>query len=147
MDWFTALRDRLRNVRVCCGDWQRVCSSPSTTTAIGLTGVFLDPPYSDAAGRDMDLYAEESGSVAHDVRQWCLERGDNPMFRIVLAGYEGEHEALEAHGWACHTWQTQGGYANRSSKPNTNRQRERLWFSPHCVVNQNTLFSEANNNV
>jgi hypothetical protein len=57
--WFRRLRDRLRLVRVCCGDWSRVCSSDSTTTRLGVTGVFLDPPYpryhkgkkSRAAGR------------------------------------------------------------------------------------------------
>lgn len=45
LDWFGRLRDRLRTVRVCCGDWNRVCSSHSVTTRLGLTGTFLDPPY------------------------------------------------------------------------------------------------------
>src|SRR5579863_1799160 len=46
LDWFNELAGRLRNVRVCCGDWSRVVT-PSVTWNIGggmLTGVFLDPP-------------------------------------------------------------------------------------------------------
>jgi site-specific DNA-adenine methylase len=35
---------RLRRVRVCCGDWTRVLGR-SATECIGVTGVFLDPPY------------------------------------------------------------------------------------------------------
>ena len=45
--WMQALCDRLRPVRVCCGHWSRVCDSPSTMTRLGLTGVFLDPPYGE----------------------------------------------------------------------------------------------------
>lgn len=45
LQWFGQLEDRLRVVRVCCGHWLRVCESPSVTTRIGTTGIFLDPPY------------------------------------------------------------------------------------------------------
>ncbi len=33
----------------------------------------------------------ESLTVAHDVREWCLKHGPDPDYRIVLAGFEGEH--------------------------------------------------------
>jgi hypothetical protein len=133
LHWFGQLRDRLRSVRVCCGDWSRVCGSSSVTVRLGLTGLFFDPPYSLAAGRNMNLYAAESRTVAHDVRRYCLERGDDPKMRIVLAGYAGEgHEELEAHGWTFITWRAQGGYGNRSAKGKANARRERLWLSPHC---------------
>src|SRR5439155_16138523 len=66
--WMSRLCDRLRTVRVCCGDWLRVCDSESDTVRLGTTGVFLDPPYSTEAKRDMGLYAVESGDVAHRVR-------------------------------------------------------------------------------
>src|SRR5690606_38857622 len=36
--WMAALADRLRDVRVCCGDWTRVLT-PSVTTKHGVTGV------------------------------------------------------------------------------------------------------------
>ncbi|HUU59593.1 MAG TPA: hypothetical protein VMZ50_08620, partial [Phycisphaerae bacterium] len=138
--WFQSLRDRLRAVRVCCGDWQRVCSSRSVTTRIGQTGVFLDPPYSAEAGRDGNLYASEDLAVAHEVSAWCLEHTSDPQMRIALCGYEGEHEQLEAAGWAVVAWQAQGGYGNRGG-PNVNKDRERIWFSPACVRPQ-TLFEQ-----
>jgi DNA adenine methylase len=144
VEWFGKIRDRLRSVRVCCGDWLRVCDSPSVTTRLGLTGVFFDPPYGDSADRDMNLYAEESGKVAGDVRAYCLERGNDPMMRIVLAGYAGEgHEVLEQNGWTVIEWAAQGGYGNRSSKGKENAKKERLWYSPHCVREEANLFSEA----
>lgn len=42
--YMRALSDRLRRVRVCCGDFERILG-PAVTTCIGTTGVFLDPPY------------------------------------------------------------------------------------------------------
>lgn len=75
------IAERLRRVRVCCGNWERVCG-PTPTVIHGLTGVFLDPPYSTEAGRDMDCYAVDSGAVAHDVRRWCEERGNDPLLRL-----------------------------------------------------------------
>ena len=132
--WFQRLRDRLRTVRVCCGDWRRVCDSHSVTTRLGLTGIFFDPPYSAEADRCNTLYGVESKTVAHDVRAYCLERGSDPMMRIVLAGYADEgHEELEANGWAVVAWKATGGYGNRSEKGQANAGRERLWFSPHCI--------------
>jgi hypothetical protein len=123
--------------RVCCGDWSRVVGSPSVTTRLGLTGVFLDPPYSRQAKRAAKLYAQESETVAHDVCAWCLERGCDPLMRICLAGYEGEgHEELEAVGWRVEHWHTKGGYGNRTERGKRNARRERLWFSPHCVYSR-----------
>lgn len=134
------LRDRLRNVRVCCGDWSRIMG-PSPTTLIGTTAVFLDPPYSAGTNRDMNLYAEESGTVAHDVRAWCIENGDNPKLRIALCGYDGEHNELEAMGWDAVAWKANGGMGSQSGKhDNPNARRERAWFSPHCLRPMPTLF-------
>lgn len=142
MDWFARLQDRLRLVRICCGQWDRVCDSPSVLTRLGTTGVFLDPPYSDQAGRNMKLYAKESGSVAHEVRAWCLKWGGDPQVRVCLAGFAGEgHEELENHGWKVEAWETAGGYANQSGGKKENAKKERLWFSPHCQ-NGRTLFDD-----
>jgi hypothetical protein len=133
LKWIGQLRDRLRTVRVCCGDWSRVCDSDSVTTRLGLTGILFDQPYGQEAGRNMNLYATESGTVAHDVRRYCLGRGDDPLMRIVLAGYAGEgHEQLEGHGWSVVAWKAAGGYGNRTRKGKANAKRERLWLSPHC---------------
>lgn len=42
--WFSALSDRLRHTKVCCGSWEHVVTKASTYGQ-GLTAVFLDPPY------------------------------------------------------------------------------------------------------
>lgn len=136
--YFQLLGDRLRRVRVCCGDWSRVCG-PTPTAKQGLTGVFLDPPYA-ATERDENIYATES-EIGADVRAWCLENGGNPMLRIALCGYAGEgHEELEQHGWKCVPWKAKGGYASQGNGDNANARRERIWFSPHCLADTDFLF-------
>ena len=131
--YMRALAERMRRVRVCSGDWERVCG-PSPTFLRGLTAVFLDPPYSAEAGRDNALYTTEDVGVAHRVREWCLTNGDNPLLRIALCGYDGEgHEALEERGWSVHHWKTSGGYGSQgNSKGRANAHRETIWFSPAC---------------
>ncbi len=125
---------RLRRVRVCCGDWARVCG-PSVTFRHGLTGVFLDPPYADSATRTKGLYANDCEQVAHAVRKWAIEQGANPLMRIVLAGYEGEHEMPST--WCVQEWEAVGGYGliaeSDEATGRANKGRERLWFSPACV--------------
>ncbi len=149
--WFQWLSARLRHVRIINGDWSRVCTTGAAHTlpirqGHGPCAFFLDPPYSAEAGRDMTLYAMESGSVAHDVREWCVKNGANPLNRIVLAGFDTEHAELEAHGWTVHEWfaagHLQGGMGNvrkDKSKGGHQQKRERLWASPHCLpINQPT---------
>jgi hypothetical protein len=134
IDWFQVLRDRFRTVRVCCGDWLRVCGSRSVTTRLGTTGLFLDPPYGAGAGRAASLYGVDSTTVAGDVRDYCLEHGADPEMRLVLAGYAGEgHEVLLEHGWTEVPWRAGGGYGNRSANGRANAAKERLFCSPHCV--------------
>lgn len=125
-EWFATLQRHLRYARVCCGDWSRICT-PTVVGKIGLTGVFFDPPYS--SDRDPQTYAMDSMTVAHDVRDWCLENGDNPKLRIALCGIEGEHDLP---GWECVAWKGGAGYA-RNKKAKENRTKERIWFSPHCL--------------
>jgi DNA adenine methylase len=132
--YMQSLCNRLRGVRVCCGDWSRVCGFTPTVKLAPLTAVFLDPPYSAEAGRDMGCYHGDEGTVAHQVREWCLERGGDERLRVALCGYEGEHEALEGAGWECVPWKARGGYANLGNgRGRVNAGRERIWFSPHCV--------------
>jgi len=125
------LAERLRNVRVCCGDWSRICG-PSPTVKHGITGVFLDPPYADEAERTDDLYSSDDGSVAHAVREWAIEWGADPRMRIALCGYDGEH-AMPSE-WVCIAWKARGGYGSQGNNAaRDNSGRERLWFSPHCL--------------
>jgi DNA adenine methylase len=131
IEYFGQLSDRLRQVRVCSGDWTRVCG-PTPTFKLGLTAVFLDPPYADTAQRTTDLYSKDSESVAHAVRKWALANGDNPKMRIALCGYQDEHKMPKS--WECLPWKTSGGYGRLSRiKKNDNANRERIWFSPHCL--------------
>lgn len=120
-DWFLELHEIIRDVRVCSGDWSRVVGT-SPTTKIGLTGVFLDPPYSSAK-RDTNLYSEDSMSVAQDVGDWCRKNESNPLLRIALCGYDGEHDLP---GWTEIPWKASGSYG----QSNGNETLERIWFSP-----------------
>lgn len=139
-EWMFALAERLRRVRVCCGDWTRVLGR-SSTELIGVTGVFLDPPYL-ADFRDPSLYGTESADVAHDVREWAIANGRNKKLRIALCGYEGEHEMPA--DWQCVAWKAAGGYAAAAGHTE-NSAKERIWFSPHCAraEDQADLFSRS----
>jgi len=139
-DWFADLACRLRDTRVACGDWSRVVGPSITRVAGGITGVFLDPPYS--SGEHSIQYAEGQADVAGDVSAWCAANGDNPNLRIVLAGYDGEHDALESQGWRVVAWKTLGGYGTQgeNSRGRENSSRERLWLSPHCMGAAPDLF-------
>lgn len=141
-EWFGELHQRLRDVRVTCGDWQRVCKD-SVTTRHGLTAVFLDPPYTKGA---MDYSAGGMGlGIADQVRDWCAVNGDNKLMRIVLCGHAGEHDDLLAHGWHTRKWTARKGYA-LTDDATENSASETLWCSPHCiaeVASQASIFDQA----
>lgn len=137
-DSLRELSCRLRMVRLTCGDFERVLTF-SVTQAHGVTAVFLDPPYD--AGND-DPYAYDGRGVAQRVAEWAQCNGDNPMLRIALCGYDGEHDLP---GWTVHAWKTGGGYArNANGRGRANAARERIWFNPHCLdAVQSVLFEDA----
>jgi hypothetical protein len=142
LEYFRLLSGRLRGVRVCCGDWSRVCG-PTPTVKQGLTAVFLDPPYSQEE-RDGELYAIET-PVAADVRAWCMEVGTDKRLRIALCGYADEgHETLESLGWDCLEWKARGGYGSQGNGTagRDNAKRERIWFSPTCKIEPG-LFNQS----
>jgi hypothetical protein len=130
--WFAALMLRLRRVRVACGDWRRVLTDSVLGKGKNVGGrrpcaVFLDPPYAHEF-RDPYLYSEDDPAVSALVREWALEHGNDPELRIALCGYAGEHEMPAT--WTEHAWKGARGYA---SEDNSNRELERIWFSPHCL--------------
>jgi hypothetical protein len=129
--WLRLLAERLRYVRVVCGEWHRVCGG-NWQDKLGNVGIFFDPPYS-YEDRDDGLYHIDSKKVAHDVRKWCIERGSIPTYRIILAGYAPEHEELLKYGWSTYTYSVNGGYSNQAKKQkNNNKHLETLFISPHC---------------
>lgn len=141
LDWFSRLRDRLRTVRVCCGDFMRVIGSPSVTTRLGTVGIFFDAPYrkvleSGKRNRDSTLYSTDRDTecAVDRVIAYCLERGNDPKMRIAACCYEGEgYEILLEKGWKVESWKSPGGYGNRTEYGKDNTRRERIFFSPHCL--------------
>lgn len=125
--YFGLLADRLRKVRVACGDWSRVLGD-SVTIKHGVTAVFLDPPYK--SDRNQSYSVDEAG-CADTVREWAIANGDNPLYRIALCGYAGEHQFPET--WIEIAWKANGGYGSQSiGKGRENSSKERIWFSPYC---------------
>lgn len=134
------LSDRLRRVRICCGDWTRVVG-PTPTVKRGDCGVFLDPPY-DLAARDSRLYAVDAKAhrdIAAEARAWAIRHGSDRRYRIALCGYDLEMPA----GWDIVRWKARGGYGSPGDKRGRdNAERECIAFSPGCLGGQLGLFDE-----
>lgn len=138
VDWLGYLSARLRHVRILQGDWTRLTTNGALKTLSvrtgGVAGVFLDPPYAEDIRAD--IYAYDSTGIAGKVRDWCLDRGDDPQLRIVLAGFDTEHTELVDAGWRCVEWFKAGhlrGGMGQQGKDGHQQHRERLWLSPHCL--------------
>ena len=131
--WMAWLSARIRHVRIVNGDWRRVCTIGVIKTLPvrngGKAGVFFDPPYSLGERAD-GLYGHDTDGIANAVREWCVANGDDRDLRIVLAGFDTEHVALEARGWSVVEWFTDG---HLTGGMGDQQHRERLWLSPHCV--------------
>lgn len=134
-DYMLSLSERLRNVRVCCGEWHRVLG-PSVTEKNGTTAIFLDPPYG-SKDRDDDIYSVDSMTIAQDVARWAVDNGNNPMLRIALCGYDGEFDP--PNEWETVQWKASGGYGSQNANGNDNPYKERIWFSPHCLKEKKQL--------
>jgi DNA adenine methylase len=133
-DWFEKLSNRLRYVRVVCGDWSRVCGG-NWQDNMGGVGIFFDPPYGVKANRLSKIYNVDSLTVADDVRKWAIKRANKKKYKIIIAGYFDEHKELFDLGWKYYAWKTQGGYANigkRNTRGKENCKKETLFFSPNC---------------
>jgi len=124
------LSDRLERVRIACGSWERVLSKTPLKGFATPTAVFLDPPYQ--SGEFYDGVYEHANDVFGDVRAWAIEHGDDPELRIALCGYEPNEMPRD---WYTVAWKTAGGLGNigEGGRGRSNRTRERIWFSPHCI--------------
>ena len=125
------LADRLRRVRITCGSWERVVKPSVVRAGAGGNGaraIFLDPPYATSG----NLYAESSENVAIAVREWCTDAPRD--LRVILCGYDNEHDALLSHGWS--VAEGKSGSGSGYSKNALNGRRERLWLSPACIGNE-----------
>jgi hypothetical protein len=132
------LADRLRRVRITCGSWERVVKPSVTRSGTGGDGtraIFLDPPYATSG----DLYAHVDADVALAVREWCATAPRE--LRVILCGYDAEHDALLAHGWTVTEGKAGGGAGYNAN--GLNGRRERLWLSPACIGSQQRSLLEA----
>jgi hypothetical protein len=86
VEWFQELAERLRRVRVVCGDWKRVL----TPAVLGDRG-----PVGSHKERDPSCYAVET-DCSGEVREWALEHGEKSALRIVLCGYGMEWKEFPA---------------------------------------------------
>ena len=136
--WMRQLADRLRLVRITCGDFSRV-TTPAVTVSHGLTGIIWDPPYSRGIRAARIYDNEDAKDMAHaeTVAQRAatnareLEAEHGRLLRQVFCGYEGEHDFP---GWTCVPWVARGGYGLQAhGKGRENREKERLWLSPGCI--------------
>ena len=139
--YFDRLAARLHRVRITCGSWERVVQPSVTRSGTGGDGtraVFLDPPYATSG----DLYAESTAGIGDDVREWCATRADG--MRVILCGYDTEHDALLERGWVVIEGKSGSGAGYSTNA--ANGRRERLWLSPECIqAHQDVLdFTEAN---
>ncbi len=126
--YLNQLADRLQRVRITCGDWKRVVQPSVTRSGSGGDGssaLLLDPPYATSG----DLYTHGDTAISADVRDWCATA--DPTLRIVLTGYDDEHDVLLSRGWTVSAGKSGGGagYSSRSD----NGRRERIWLSPACI--------------
>lgn len=125
--YMRTLAARLERVRITCGSWERVLTPTLLRTRSGgdpVTGVLLDPPYSTSH----DVYAETEAGISCRVREWCHTAPND--LRIVLCGYDNEHDDLLDAGWR--VIQGESGSGSGWSKNRANGRRERLWLSPAC---------------
>ena len=96
-----------------------------------MTGVLLDPPYT--AGNQQYSTGGTKTDIAAETRKWAIDNGDNPTLRIALCGLDGEHEMPP--GWKAVKWHAGKGMA-LSDKAKSDRGKETIWFSKHCINNR-----------
>ena len=136
MAWFKIISERIRRSYILCKDWSKLFS-PSVTginkskrdkMSNPTCGIFFDPPYNGTE----DMYGN-SNSIAMDIYNWCMENGDNPNYRIALAGYVGDYPDFP-EGWSHTTWLRNSGMEVTGGRMDTiGKRTEGLWFSPHCL--------------
>ena len=103
--WFDELADRLRRVRVCCGDWSRVLTR-TPTTYIGVTGVLLDQELrfitARTAGTAVTIQQEDnvavSAGITADTGPTAVTEGTGAR-ALVRRFFAGSEEQALAVAW------------------------------------------------
>ena len=132
IDYFGQLSDRLARVRVCCGDWSRVCT-PTPTVKQGLTAVFLDPPYADTATAANRTFTVSTARASLTPSA----SGPSSMATTRKCGSRSAATRVSTRcprGWTCVPWKAAGGYGLQAAGTGlANSYRERIWFSKSCL--------------
>lgn len=129
INYMRRLRDRTRSTIVCSGDWTRSVQRYMEFHK-GMIGIFLDPPYAGRVGRHQHLYNKEDYEISDAVREWAIERGSEPRYRVALCGYEDEHDMPE--NWSVVRWRARCMASKKRGFDN--ERRECIWFSPNCIL-------------
>jgi site-specific DNA-adenine methylase len=121
-EYVAALSERLCNVCIFWNDFV-VVAGKAKQPELGIVGILLDPPYPRHL-HNYD-YDTDGADVWHRAARWAVANGDNPRLRIAVCGYnDADSDALFPSGWARFVW--------RRSGIGQNKDRECIWFSPHC---------------
>lgn len=109
--WMCRLEDRLRLVRVCYGNWDRICDSNTTMVRLGLTGGFLDPPYAKNLDRLRQWIAFLSGTgespgILSDARE--AEANRSGGLYTGDSSQDIDRLVAEVHLW-CRKWGSNPG--------------------------------------
>ena len=140
LSWFKELSERLRRVRITCGDWRRVIT-PSVVERHGRAAVLFDPPYPEGWSVT-DAYAgqtEHAEVIWQQVIDAAIDLNARGV-RVIVCGYAGLWQPPE--GWTERKWIARKGYAADGGE---RQRREVLWCSPNCKddVQQMSLFGAA----
>ena len=126
---FEQIAKRFRYVCIHAASWETLVTNAQLLSP---TAIYLDPPY-DKTER---VYRQRN-RVSADVEAWCLEQTGGPH-RIVLSGYDSEHDTLLDHGWR--KVETHTATSARVTLSNTTN-TEQLWYTPNCIhPTEETLF-------
>lgn len=131
---FEKLQNRLRRVRVCCGDWEKLIS-PSITfkskalSSKDITGVFLDPPYNQT--NRTKIYKEDN-NIFLNVYNWAIQNESNSKLRIAICGYEDDY--MFPSTWTKYSWAANGGMSSLgNAQGKINSKKETIWFNSNCL--------------
>lgn len=130
LDWCNKLKTRLEHVQVVCGDWERSLSHSLHMHGSHSVGIFIDPPY-DSNNSDKTLYIENNASKA--VASWAIEHGSDYRYRIILCGFELEHEMPSDWNWVV---LGQVGRKTTQKNKSARNNKEGMWLSPHCLSDE-----------
>ena len=110
----TAFKERLRDVRICFGDYKRLLVDAEVKVPKAhIVAILADPPYRKTG----TMYAEKQFDHA-PLLERCVELGRRENVRIALCGYWGDYTMPD--DWTVERW-----YPKKKSL-------ETVWYSPAC---------------